>query len=293
MNNPYHLLMRSISLILGLVLILGESYAQDSLKLPKDSIIAPWYVEKFRIAAGGFVPIIGTDVQVGINGVVDGTKINFEKDLGYNTSEFTFFAGLEWRISRRSRANFAIYNVRRSSDHTLQKDISFKGDTFHINSDVHSFFNTTIYQVSYGYAILAKPKYEVGLLIGTHIVGAKTGLSVDGSGAGISANNDFGFTAPLPDLGIWGAWEASKRLAISLDIEYLALTINDTKGSIFAYNLLFLYRVVKKLDISLGFSGLNFSVNREQDNYQAYFKWGYNGPALGVSYSFGKTSWKH
>ncbi len=285
--------MRSILLILGLVLILGKCYAQDSLSHPKDSITSPWYVERFRIAAGGFVPVIGTDVQVGIRGAVDGTNIDFEKDLGYNSSEFTFFAGAEWRISRRSRLNFAFYDVRRSSNKTLQKDISFKGDTFHVNSDVTSFFNTAIYQISYGYAILAKPTYEVGILIGTHLVGANTGLSVDGSGAGISKSNNFGFTAPLPDLGIWGGFEVSKRLAITLDIDYLALTINDTRGSIFAYNLVCFYRLVKKLDISLGFSGLNFSVNRDQQIYQAYFKWGYNGPSLGVAYSFGKTSWKH
>lgn len=284
--------MRSILFVLGFLLILTGGYAQDSLSHPKDSITAPWYVERFRIAAGGFVPVISTAVQVGIKGGYEGTYIDFEKDLGMNSSEFTIFAGAQWRISRRSRLNFCYYDVRRSSTRKLDRDITFKGDTFHVNSVISSFFNTGIYQISYGYSILAKPRYEVGVLIGTHLVGAKTGIEMNGTTVG-NTGHDFGFTAPLPDLGLWGGYAISKRLAVNLEVDYLSLTIDDTQGSIFAYNLLFMYRLVGKLDLSLGFSGLNFTVNKEKEGFQGYLKWGYNGPALGVSFSFGKTSWKH
>jgi hypothetical protein len=253
---------------------------------------APWFVDRFRLTGGIFIPVSSSDLKVGIEGGVAGTPIDLEKDLGYNAAELTFLANLQWRVSRRSRINMSYYNIPRNSTHTLDKDIIFNGETYHVNATVSSFFNTSIYQVSYGYAILAKPDWELGVLIGTHLVGGKAGISVVGSGSESSASTHYGFTAPLPDLGIWGGYAFNKRLAVNLNANYLSLTVGDVSGSIFSYDLLFMYRLIDKLDLSLGYSGLNFTVDITKPDAAAHIKWGYNGPLLGVTYAFGKKSWK-
>jgi hypothetical protein len=250
-------------------------------------------VERFRLSVGFFVPVSNTNLQVGVEGGAAGTPVNLEKDLGYNKGQVTFLANFQWRISRRSRVNLNYYNIPRSSTHTLTKDITFKDSTYHVNATINSFFNTAIYQVSYGYAILSKPNYELGVMIGAHIVGAKAGISVNGANVGASESSDFGFTAPLPDLGIWGGYAFNKRMAVNLDVDYLSLTVGNITGSIFAYDILFIYKLTKKLEISAGYSGLNFKVDEVKQKVEANFKWGYNGPALGITYSFGKKSWVH
>jgi hypothetical protein len=285
--------MKVIVSIFILVLFFMNGHAQNPDNHPTDTKTAPWYVERFKLSAGFFVPVTSTDLQVGIKGGIAGTPINLEKDLGFNSGQLTFLANFQWRISRRSRLNLNYYNIPRNSTHTLQKDIIFKEDTFHVNATVKSFFNTAIYQISYGYAILSKPEYELGVLIGTHLVGGKAGMSLNGASVGASTSTDFGFTAPLPDLGIWGGYTFSKRLAVNLDVDYLSLTVGDITGRIFAYNLLFIYKLRDKLDISLGYSGLNFKVDAVKKNIEGNFKWGYNGPGLAVTYSFGKNSWTH
>jgi hypothetical protein len=253
---------------------------------------APWFVERFRLTGGIFVPFSSSDLKVGIEGSAAGTPIDLEKDLGFDAAQLTFLANLQWRIARRSRLNFSYYNIPRNATHTLDKDITFKGETYHVDATVKSFFNTSIYQISYGYAILSKPDWELGVLIGTHLVGGKAGISVVGSGSEASASTDYGFTAPLPDLGIWGGYAFSKRFAVNLNANYLSLTVGDISGSIFSYDLLFMYRLIDKLDLSLGYSGLNFTVDKNKPDAAAHIKWGYNGPLLGVTYSFGKKSWK-
>jgi len=255
--------------------------------------IAPWYVERFGIAAGFFLPVNDISIRVGIKGGVDGTNIDFQKDLGFPAVATTFLAGFQWRISPRSRVDFTLYKVDRSSDHTLQKDIVFDGNTYPVNASIHTFFNTSIYQISYGYAILSKPKYELGLMIGAHIVGGKVGMSVNGANVGNSMAKDFGFTAPLPDLGIWGGYAFTPRLAVNLTFDYLALTVNQIKGQLIAYNILFLYKIADPLVVSLGYSGLNFNVDVDREHATGSFKWGYNGPALALTYTFGKKSWTH
>jgi hypothetical protein len=267
-------------------------FAENPVKDSTEMKASPWFVERFRVTGGIFVPVSTTSLQVGVQGGAPGSQIDFQKDLGLNSTQFTFLSNLQWRISRRSRLSLSYYNISRNSTHTLDKDITFKGQDYYVDATVKSFFNTAIYQVSYGYAILAKPDYEVGVLIGTHLVGGKAGLSVVGTGGEASASTDYGFTAPLPDLGIWGGYAFSKRFAVNLNANYLSLTVGDVSGSIFAYDLLLIYRLIDKLDLSLGYSGLNFDVKVSKPDVRSSFKWGFNGPSLGATYSFGRKSWR-
>ena len=259
----------------------------------KDSLVAPWWVEKFRLTLGMFVPVNDLKVQVGANGSVAGTDIDFQKDLGFGSTSATFLANAQWRISRRSRINLSYYDIRRSSTHTLQKDITFDSTTYNANTAVNAYFNTAIYQFSYGYAILVRPTYELGLSIGAHTVGGTTGIAVNNANAGSPKSNDFGFTAPLPDLGIWGGYAFSNRFAANLDFSYLSLTVDNTNGRIISYNVILCYKLIPQLDISLAYTGLNFSVKATKKDVTGSFKWGYNGPSLGVTFSFGEKSWKH
>jgi hypothetical protein len=267
-------------------------YAQEKDSSKAEKIILPWFVERFKISAGALYIINKTNIQVAVNGQ-EATSIDGEKDLGIYKEVGTFLANFQWQISRRSHITLNYYNIKRNSNHTLQKDIIFEDNTYYANSSVYTFFNTAIYQFSYGYAILSKPKYEAGVFIGTHIVGAKTGISLNGVTNGVAVSNNFGFTAPLPDIGLWGGYATSNRFAINADISYFALTLNSNTGRLLAFNLTFTYKIVKQLDISLGYSGLDFKVNTTKKNVTGNFKWGYNGPALAVNFSFGKKNWSH
>jgi hypothetical protein len=259
----------------------------------KDSLVAPWWVEKFKVGAGLFVPVNNTKVQVEANGSAAGTDIDFNKDLGLDAAQLTFMLSFQWRISRRSRLSLTYYDMNRSATHTLQKDITFKGETYYINSTVSTYFRNSIYQFSYGYAFIEKPTYEAGILIGAHTVGTKAGISLNGMSTGANTDNNFGFTAPLPDLGIWGGYAFTNRFAVNLDFDYLALTINNINGRLIAYDFLFTYKLIRQLDISLAYSGLNFNVKASKNNVNGNFRWGYNGPSFGATFSFGERSWKH
>ena len=275
-----------------LLLQIAPGFAQnaDSTKVSKK--VAPWFVERFSISAGYFAPVNNTSIQVGIKGN-DGTKIDFEKDLGFNAHAGVVLTDFQWRASRRSRFNFGYYNIQRSSDHTLQKDITFDTITYHANANIHAFFNTAIYQFSYGYAIVAKPNFELGLRIGVHTLGGKVGIALNSTNFNLSKSSKFDFTAPLPDLGIWAGYAISKKFAVNLEAEYLALTVGDISGSIKSYNLAVMYKLLDRLRLSAAYTGLDFSVDAVANKANGHFKWGYNGPALAATFTFGKKSWQH
>lgn len=275
----------------------SASLNKDSASLKTDSaspdkIVLPWFVERFKLSAGAFYVINNTNVLVHTHDA-EGTDVDLEKDLGINREITTFIVNFQWQISRRSQLAFNYYNVNRSSSHVLEKDIIFKDSTYYTNSSVNAFYNTNMYQVAYSYSIFSKPTWEAGIYIGTHIANAKTGISLKGNNNAASTQNSFGFTAPLPDVGIWGAWAISKRFAFNGSLSYFALTMNNISGRLLAYGANITYKIVKQLDVTLGYTGLDFKIDVVRSNATGNFKWGYNGPTLTANFSFGKKSWTH
>jgi hypothetical protein len=272
---------------------IGSSLFDKAVAKSSESRKVPWYVEKFRVSAGFFAAINNTNIRVSnVSGEV-GTDVNFENDLGFKKHSATFLGDFQWRSSSRSRFDLSYIYIGRTSDKTIQKDIMFGGDTYPVNTQIDAFFNTRIYRFSYGYAILSKPNFEAGLLIGAHIVGASVGLSAVGNSANLNLTDDFGFTAPLPDFGVWGGYTFSDRWAITGEFDYFALTVDNINGKILGFNALVTYRAIGHLDVSAGYTGFNFDVGVTRPKWNGDFNWGYNGPTLTVSYSFGKGSWTH
>jgi hypothetical protein len=41
----------------------------------------------------------------------------------------------------------------------------------------------------------------------------------------------------------------------------------------------------------VGYTGLNFQVDKTKNEVNGFLRWGYNGPTLAATFSFGKKSW--
>ncbi|NCD71948.1 hypothetical protein [Mucilaginibacter agri] len=252
----------------------------------------PWFVEKFKLSLGVFFPVNNTDIKVSNVHTGNGTDLDFEDDLGFNKNSTTFLADFQWRSSSRSRFDLSYYRINRSSDYSLKKDITFGDHTYNINSSVNAFFNTSIYRFSYGYAILSKPTYEAGLLVGAHVVKANLGIGLNGENLNLAYSDDLGFTAPLPDFGLWGGVSLSDRFALNGEADYLSLKIGDIWGRILGFNFLATYKVLPNLQLSAGYTGLNFKVDVTKTNLEGNLKWGYNGPNITAAFTFGRKSWQ-
>lgn len=247
-----------------------------------------WHARRFKVTAGAFFPVNNTQIQVGTNNGQIGTEIDLEDDLGFSKSSASFIGTFDWRISRRSRLGFEYFVLDRSSSKTLQRDITFGDHTYSINTRVSAFFDVQIARIAYGYALLSKPKYEAGLLIGAHVLFADLGLRVETANEQVAEfRNNFAFTAPLPDVGIWGEFVLGKRFGLYVNANYLALKIEDIDGRIVSYNLSLLYNVHKNFSLSAGYTGLNFKIDAVEERLNGYLKWGYNGPTLSAVYTFG------
>ncbi|HSD13530.1 MAG TPA: hypothetical protein VLB74_02660 [Flavobacterium sp.] len=251
----------------------------------------PWYVERFRVSAGFYEMINNTTISIeGTSG--RGTDVDFERDLGFDKKNSTFLGEFEWRSSSRSRFNLSYFNSRRNTSKTIDRELTIGDETYPINSDLRTEIETNFFRFSYGYAIFSKPKYEAGLLIGTHTITTKIGIEFRGETAEIEKNRKYDAVAPLVDFGIWGGYAFTDRFALRAELNYFQLKIDNFDGKTFGYNLAAVYRVWKKLDVALGYAGLDLNVNFDENNADYDIDWGHNGLMLFVSYSFGNKKWR-
>lgn len=247
----------------------------------------PWHGRRFKATAGAFFPVNNTEVEVnGTNGNI-GTEIDFERDLGFQSNTVSFFGTFEWRASRRSRFNLEYFYLKRDAEKTLQKEIEFRDKVYPVDARVASFMDNQMIRFAYGYAIVSKPKYELGLLIGAHVMLADVGIDLAANTAAVSYRENINFTAPLPDIGIWGEFVLGKKVGLYANVNYFALKIDEIDGRIISYNLSVLYNVYKDFSLTAGYTGLNFRLDVTRPKIDGFFKWGYNGPTIAATYSFG------
>ncbi|MFD1604735.1 hypothetical protein ACFSJW_15090 [Flavobacterium artemisiae] len=247
----------------------------------------PWHARRFKVTAGAFFPVNNTEVQVGSNNGNFGNLIDFEKDLGFNKSTVSFFGTFEWRISRRSRLGAEYYYLSRNSTKTLQKEIEFRDHVYPINATVSAFMDNHIGRITYGYAFISKPKYEIGALIGAHVLFGDVGMRLEGATIDAEYRDNYDFTAPLPDIGLWGEVVLGRKVGLYANVNYFAIKVDDFDGRLFSYNLSILYNVYQNFSLQAGYTGLNVRVDMERERLNGFFKWGYNGPTLTATYSFG------
>src|SRR5664279_2426167 len=107
--------MKAGVLITILILSFSIGYSQTKDSVSPAKLVAPWWVEKFRLSAGFFESITNTTILVGLNGAANGTEIDFQKDLGMGANFSTFLTNFQWRISRRSRVSLGYFNMKRSA----------------------------------------------------------------------------------------------------------------------------------------------------------------------------------
>lgn len=303
-------------LILGILLISAESFSQETadtsakfgntvVQEDQNSILTdnttddlnlykkpkptpPWFVRRFKLTAGAFFPVNNTKIEVGNRDGSFGTEIDFEDDLGFKKSTVTFLGNFQWRASRRSRFDLGFFHLDRTTTKQLQKTIEFGDNTYPVNATVSSYFKVDIYQFSYGYAFFLGPKYELGLQLGVHTLATGVGINLLGETAGVGYNDKFDFTAPLPDIGIWGGYAFTDKLALNGNVNYFSIKVNDIDGKIVSYNLSMMYQVIPDLSLALGYTGMNFTVDVVKTRTEGFLKWGYNGPTITASYAFGK-----
>lgn len=266
-------------------------------KMPVDTLTGkvrhferPWTASPFSIRLGAFFAINQTDMGAGIDSNPY-SIIDWENELGMNRNTYSGMLDFNVRIGKHNRINFSYYNIYRSNTIILEKDIHFGKHDYPVDSETKVYWNTNIFRLSYGFLFISDRHMELGALVGVHVMRFGFGLELIGNTIQLSFKDDLNFTAPLPDLGLWGTYAFGKHWAVSAEASYFGIRVKNLKGRVLNAGLSVQYKLSEHWGFDIGYTGFGVKITLDRPHLKSDFDWYYSGIFANVTYRFGH--WRH
>ncbi len=239
--------------------------------------------DRFSISFGAFITDRDTVTRVDSNTADQGTLVNFEDDLGLESSHTVFRIDGHYRFSERHRLDFSVFDLSRDATHTLGKPIQFGDETFFARSSVTTDFDLNIYKLGYTYSFLQSDKGFLGGDIGLYVVDYGITLRTLINDP-IETNS---ITVPLPVIGLRGEYYLTDRWTLSGDYEWFSLEIGDVKGHLHDFYISADYRILDNMALGVAYNAVSSRVEYTSDAHNSILDWRYDGVVLYVQMAFG------
>jgi len=126
-----------------------------------------------------------------------GSSIDWERDLGGETSMTVPRIDGYYRFAPKHRVDFSWYKIERGGTVVSQRDLDFGNVTFPAGSSLTSQLDTETTKLTYTYSFYRTHEIEAALSAGVHVT--KTTAALQSSGGAIAESTSV--TAPLPVFG--------------------------------------------------------------------------------------------
>ncbi len=236
--------------------------------------------ENFSFRAGVYDISAHTRIRLDALGGLIGTTIDLEDDLLIDDQKTTSYLSFGWRMSGRHFLEVEYFNLERSGAATLTGEIEFGDHTFNFGAEVKSFFDTHVTRISYAYLIKDTEKFAFALSAGLHITDLRTGISEINSQFGDAEVVVAAVTAPLPVIGMTGAWRINDQWFMYGRLQIFRLTFDDFSGSLDHASIKLEYDAFDHVGFGVGYDlfDMGIAVDRRLWNGNVTFR--FHGPIL-------------
>lgn len=249
--------------------------------------------QSFVISAGGF--LVQTDLRASLNGQsVNNPEIDFDETFGKANDSTRVRADLLWRISPKHHVGMMYFDNRISRTKTLSKDIVWGDNTYKAGANVASDNKFKVGALVYEYAFMRDPSYEVAFSVGAHVSDLSLTLSGDASvtdGSGNvtqvpKATQSNSVTAPLPVIGLRGAWAVTPNLLLEASGQIFKVKIDEVDGNWSDVQASATWMFNKTFGLGVGYDRYMNRVDVTKSGFDGSVKFGYSGVQLFGTLSF-------
>lgn len=201
---------------------------------PEGSDAASWPRLGLRVG-GAFLGDFDTELRLDSRRFGRGTTLDFEDDLGFESTADVARADLWWRIdeNRRHRIELSWFDISRRGQKVIDREIQWGDEVIPVSAGVDSRFRTKIWKLTYCYNFLVRDTWELGASVGVHGLGIETSLQA----RNLDLGDEFEAELPMPLLGLHGEWLVLPRVRVLGSAEALYVEINDLGGLVDASDL--------------------------------------------------------
>ena len=242
----------------------------------------------FWIVAQAYYPRIDTQVRVETTSAAIGTDIDFEKDLDLDKEEVLPAVSAGARFGRVI-VGLDFFKLKREGSIALAREIRFDDTVYPVSARIDSSFDSDIYRLTVGYAVVQSETVELGAAIGVHATRFDLSLEGEASAGGGSIEarrRRRDFLAPIPTIGLFGTWQVAPRLELTGRVDYLSLKISDYDGRLINVQAGIAYRLFDNVSIGAAYRYVDYRVDVEKEVWQGRVHYKLNGPAVQLQASF-------
>ncbi|MBL8351817.1 MAG: hypothetical protein JNL87_16075 [Burkholderiaceae bacterium] len=231
---------------------------------------------------GGF--FVQSDLKASLNGTsAKNPDIDFDETFGKADKSNRARADLLWRINPKHHVALMYFDNRNTRSKALDRQISWGDNVYDVGAVVTSETKFKIGALSYEYAFMREPSYEVAGSIGLHVTDMTLGLSGDAKVNGVptsKATQSNSVTAPLPVLGLRGAWVVTPNVLLEAQGQVFKIKVNDIDGNWSDLQAKATWMFNKNFGLGLGYDRYYNRIDVEKPEYNGRVKMGYSGLQL-------------
>lgn len=237
--------------------------------------------DRFSLSLGVFITDRNTDAEFD-GSIDDGTNINFETDLGIDSSDTVFRVDGYYRFSERHRFDFSVFDLSRSASKQIVKDIQWGDTLFAIDTVVKTDNALSVYKAAYTYSFLNGEDGYLGATFGLYVADSKMRLEEENLGSAEIGQ----LTAPLPVIGLRGEYALSDRWSFRASGEFFFIEYENVDGSLVDFYAGIDYQVLDSLSVGLGINSVNINVDATDSTFNGALDWRYSGALVFLKFNF-------
>ena len=247
--------------------------------------------DKWVITAGTFILTSKLDGELNGTASASSKSVNFDHDFGTGASVDVIRAGALWRFKPKHHLRLEYFHNRTTHTRTIDKDVAWGDYTFLANGQVSAKNEFSVYELSYEYAFLRKPDYEVAAAAGIHfldqhlqISGNATLTQPDGTVQSASFQSKSSqLPAPLPVIGIRGGWAFAPNWHVDAAGQVFKVKIGDIDGNWWDLRAGVTWMYNRHLGLSAGYEKFITRVDVSKANFNGSINLGYSGLLFNVT----------
>jgi len=209
--------------------------------------------------------------------VTIGTSIDWERDLGGETSMTVPRIDGYYRFAPKHRVDFSWYKIDRGGTVTSQRQIDFGDVTFPLSTSITSKLDTETTKLSYTYSFYRTAEIETSVSAGLHVTNIEASLQ---SAGGFLAESES-VTAPLPVFGFRLDYAFSPKWWLRTKYELFFLDSMDVyQGALTDFTISVEHRTFKHVGFGFGLNRSSLDLEVDDDNKRGAFSSVLNGLML-------------
>jgi hypothetical protein len=238
----------------------------------------------FVFNAGVFV--LGTDLSATLNGQsTSNPSVDFDQTFGKGSDASRARIDAMWRITPQHHVRFAYFNNTVTRNRVLDKDINWDDTTFSAGANTESRTKYAVYELSYEYAFLHTPTYEVAGGLGIHFQDMSLRLSgtatiTDSEGnvtSSGSVSKSSSLPAPLPVIGVRAGWAVAPQIFLEAQAQIFKVSIDGYNGNWSDMRANATWMFSRNFGVGIGYDRFATRVNVSKSNFDGNLKLTYSG----------------